>query len=157
MSGMPSQDTATGERYQEPLRAGDIQLAPSICYEDVFGSEQLDFLPAAEMLVNVSNDAWFGDSLAPHQHLQMARMRALEVGRFMLRATNTGITAVISPRGIIVHESPQFETHVLDAVVQPYIGQTPYMQMRNYPVLAICLVFIGAAIYRSRSRQNRSR
>ena len=157
LSGMPSQDTGTGERIQEPLRVGDIQLAPSICYEDVFGSEQLDFLPAAEMLVNVSNDAWFGDSVAPHQHLQMARMRALEAGRFMLRATNTGITAVISPRGTIVHESPQFETHVLDAVVQPYVGQTPYMRMGNYSVVAICLVLIGVAIYRSRSRQNRSK
>ncbi len=156
MSGMPSQDTATGERIQELLRVGDIQLAPSICYEDVFGSEQLDFLPAAEMLVNVSNDAWFGDSVAPHQHLQMARMRALEAGRFMLRATNTGITAVISPRGTIVHESPQFETHVLDAVVQPYVGQTPYMRVGNYPVVVICLVFIGVAVYRSRSRQTRS-
>jgi apolipoprotein N-acyltransferase len=156
MSGMPSQDTVTGERIQELLRVGDIQLAPSICYEDVFGSEQLDFLPAAEMLVNVSNDAWFGDSVAPHQHLQMARMRALEAGRFMLRATNTGVTAVISPRGTIVHESPQFETHVLDAVVQPYVGQTPYMRMGNYAVVVICLVFIGVAVYRSRSRQNRS-
>jgi len=143
MSGMPSQDTGTGERFQEPLRVGDVQLAPSICYEDVFGSEQLDFLPAAEMLVNVSNDAWFGDSVAPHQHLQMARMRALEAGRFMLRTTNTGITAIISPSGGIVHQSPQFKTHVLNAVVQPYIGKTPYIRTGNYPILIICLALMG--------------
>ena len=150
LSGMPSQDTATGERIQEPLRVGDIQLAPSICYEDVFGSEQLDFLPAAEMLVNVSNDAWFGDSVAPHQHLQMARMRALEAGRFMLRTTNTGITAIISPNGSILHQSPQFETHVLNAVVQPHTGITPYIQTGNYPVLIFCLALIGLGVFLER-------
>ena len=148
MSGMPSQDTATGDRFQAPLRVGDVLLAPSICYEDVFGSEQLDFLPAAQMLVNVSNDAWFGDSVAPHQHLQMARMRALEAGRFMLRATNTGITAIISPAGRIVQQSPQFETHVLNAVVQPYVGRTPYVQTGNYPVLLVCLaLFVSGAFF----------
>jgi len=156
LSGMPSQDTASGERFQAPLRVGDIQLAPSICYEDVFGSEQLDFLPAAGMLVNVSNDAWFGDSVAPHQHLQMARMRALEAGRFMLRATNTGITAIISPRGSVLHQSPQFETHALNAVVQPYAGRTPYMRAGNYPVLIVCLAFIGLAVYLTRRNQQYS-
>jgi len=147
LSGMPSQDTATGERFQEPLRVGDIRLAPSICYEDVFGSEQLDFLPAAQILVNVSNDAWFGDSVAPHQHLQMARMRALEAGRFMLRTTNTGITAIISPNGRVVDQSPQFKTHVLNAVVQPYTGSTPYLRTGNYPVLIFCLALIGIAVF----------
>lgn len=156
LSGMPSQDTASGERFQEPLRVDGIALAPSICYEDVFGSEQLDFLPAAGLLVNVSNDAWFGDSVAPHQHLQMARMRALEAGRFMLRATNTGITAIISPDGGIVRESPQFETHVLDAVVQAHVGPTPYTRTGNYPVIVVCLVFIGIGFYLYRSGPNRS-
>lgn len=147
LSGMPSQDTASGERFQEPLRVGDIRLAPSICYEDVFGAEQLDFLPAAGLLVSVSNDAWFGDSIAPHQHLQMARMRALEASRSMLRATNTGITAIISPRGKIVDQSPQFETHVLNGVVQPRVGATPYVRVGNYPVLITCLAFIALGIY----------
>jgi apolipoprotein N-acyltransferase len=152
LSGMPSQDTASGERFQKPLRVGDIRLAPSICYEDVFGSEQLDFLPAAGLLVNVSNDAWFGDSIAPHQHLQMARMRALEAGRFMLRATNTGITVIISPRGLVVDKLPQFKTQVLDGVVQPYAGATPHARTGNYPVLGICLMILVLAGYLVRRR-----
>jgi apolipoprotein N-acyltransferase len=117
-------------------------LSPSICYEDSFGEEQLDFLPAAHFLVNVSNDAWFGDSIAPDQHLQIARVRALETGRFNLRATNTGITVVISPSGEILQRLPQFETGVLNAVVQPYVGATPYVRWGNIPVVAGCLIVI---------------
>jgi apolipoprotein N-acyltransferase len=125
-------------------------LSPSICYEDAFGAEQLNFLPEAGLLVHVSNDAWFGDSIAAHQHLQMARMRALEASRFMLRTTNTGITAVISPRGEILQRSPQFETHVLRAVVQPHTGATPYVRLGNYPVLICCLILIGVGGYLTR-------
>jgi len=146
-AGLPNQDTAAGSYTQPPLPLGDLSLSPSICYEDAFGAEQLDFLPEAELLVNVSNDAWFGDSIAPHQHLQMARMRALEAGRFMLRTTNTGITAVISPRGKIMQRSPQFETHVLRAVVQPHAGATPYVRLGNYPLLISCLILVGVGGY----------
>ena len=94
---LPNQDTLAGHDEQAPLPLGNLRLAPTICYEDAYGAEQLGFLPAANILINVSNDAWFGDSIAAHQHLQIARMRALETGRFMLRTTNTGITAIISP------------------------------------------------------------
>lgn len=145
LMSLPYRDTAAGERRQEPLRANGILLAPSICYEDAFGSETLDFLPDAGLLVNVSNDAWFGDSLAPHQHLQIARMRALETGRYMLRTTNTGITAIIGPDGGIRAESPQFETHVLRGSVRAYTGATPYVRTGNWPVLLFAglLVLVG--------------
>jgi len=146
-AGLPNQDTLSGSAEQAPLQFGDIQLAPTICYEDAYGAEQLGFLPAANLLLNVSNDAWFGNSIAAHQHLQIARMRALETGRFMLRTTNTGITAIISPRGEIVARSPQFETHVLSGVVQPYTGATPYVRFGNWPVLLICLVLIAGAMF----------
>ena len=98
-------------------------------------------LPEASLLVNVSNDAWFGDSLAPHQHLQMARMRAMETARPMLRATNNGISAVINHRGQILKTSPQFEVAVLDGEVQPRMGATPYVLTGNIPVLlGLCLM-----------------
>ncbi len=146
-AGLPNQDTLPGSHDQQPLPLGEYLLSPSICYEDSFGEEQLDFLPAAHFLVNVSNDAWFGDSIAPDQHLQIARVRALEAGRFNLRATNTGITVVISPSGEILQRLPQFETGVLNAVVQPYVGATPYVRWGNIPVVAGCLIVILFAGY----------
>lgn len=142
-AGLPSQDTLAGADDQPPLPAGRYSMAPSICYEDTFGTEQLDFLPEAQLLVNVSNDAWFGDSIAPHQHLQMAQMRSLETGRPMLRSTNTGVSAIIGPDGRIVERSPQFATHVLRAAVEPRSGTTPYMRTGNRAVVAICILVIG--------------
>jgi apolipoprotein N-acyltransferase len=153
-AGLPSQDTLAGGDGQSPLRLGDVLLAPTICYEDAYGAEQLGYLPAANLLINISNDAWFGDSIAPHQHLQIARMRALETGRFMLRATNTGITAIISPSGDVVSRSPQVRAHVLKGIVQPYTGATPYVHYGNRPVLLICLFLSAGMIYFSR-RQSR--
>jgi len=151
-AGLPNQDTLAGSADQAPLRLGDVLLAPTICYEDAYGAEQLGYLPAANILISVSNDAWFGDTIAAHQHLQIARMRALETGRYMLRTTNTGITAIISPLGEIVAHLPQFESRVLSDVVQPYAGSTPYVRFGNWPVLLICLVLIAGSVYLSRRR-----
>ena len=111
----------------------------------MFGAEQLDFLPQSGLLVNVSNDAWFGDSVAAHQHLQMARMRSLETGRTMLRATNTGITAVIGPDGTVQSKLEQFEPGALRAVVYPHRGATPYIRFGNYPVVILCLAILAVA------------
>ena len=109
-------------------------------------------LPEARFLVNASNDAWFGDSLAPHQHLQIARMRSLESGRYLLRATNTGISAVIDPAGRIVAQAPQFQQAVLSERIQPMQGLTPYARWGDAPLLVIAaLVLLGGAI-RGRGR-----
>ena len=129
-------DLASGDPLQPPVLVAGQLVAVSICYEDVFGAEQLHYLPHATLQVNVSNDAWFGDSIAPHQHLQIARLRAIEAGRYQLRATNTGISAVIGPDGTIHARSPQFETHVLTAEVLPYTGLTPYAQTGNWAIVA---------------------
>jgi apolipoprotein N-acyltransferase len=112
----------------------------TICYEDVFGAEQLHYLPEASLLVNVSNDAWFGNSIAPHQHLQIARLRAAEVGRYQLRTTNTGITAIVNPQGNVVARLPQFEPAVLESSVQGFTGLTPYARLGNYPVIIAALL-----------------
>lgn len=151
-AGLPNKDTLPGAANQPPLPVGPYSMAPSICYEDTFGDEQLDFLPEAQLLMNVSNDAWFGDSIAPHQHLQIAQMRSLESGRPMLRATNTGITAIIGPDGRIVRRSEQFETVVLRAEVRPRSGVTPYIRIGNWAVVSIC-VLIMVAVYLSRRQR----
>ena len=103
------------------------------------------FCPEAGLLVNVSNDGWFGDSIAPHQHLQMARFRALEAGRYMLRSTNTGITAIIDPFGNVVKRGAQFRAAVVRATVQPRQGATPWVRLGNWPVLAACGMLLLAA------------
>lgn len=137
LMNLPHSDFAAGADDQPLLHAAGQRIAANICYEDVFGEEQLPFLPEATLLVNVSNDAWFGDSIAPHQHLQIARMRALEAGRYLLRATNNGITAIIDPDGRIEQRSPQFRTHVLTAVVEPREGATPYVRFGNWLIVLL--------------------
>lgn len=122
----------------------------SICYEDAFGGEVIQALPDATVLINASNDAWFGDSLAPHQHQEMARMRAIETQRPMLRVTNTGITAIIDHRGAIADAAPQFTVAVLRGRVQPMRGATPYARMGNAPVIAIVFGLAGLAYWARR-------
>jgi apolipoprotein N-acyltransferase len=126
------------------LTAGQT-LGPTICYEDAFGSSQLSVLRDATLLINVTNNAWYGDSTAPHQHLQIARMRALEAGRFLIRAANDGITAVIGPHGELAAKLPQFQEAVLRADVQPLTGLTPYARFGNYPVVAAALGLLALA------------
>ncbi|MCK5262172.1 MAG: apolipoprotein N-acyltransferase, partial [Gammaproteobacteria bacterium] len=106
-------------------------------------------LPEATLLVNVSNDAWFDGSIEPFQHHAIARMRALESGRFMLRATNTGISSIIGPKGEEIAVSPQFETHVLKASVQPMKGATPYILWGDWLLVLSCLAVLGGFIFRA--------
>lgn len=147
---LPYQDITPGQPGQPPLMAGAVPLAPSICYEGILGNLQRQFFPEAQLLVNVSNDGWFGDSIAPHQHLQMARTRALESGRWLLRATNTGITALVDPDGRIAAQVPQFEVATLTGTVQPRTGQTPYLRLGDWPALlaALLLSCLGAVASR---------
>jgi apolipoprotein N-acyltransferase len=136
---VPNADFSSGSDSQPLLQAAGYPVATSICYEVVFGEQMIKALPEAAMLVNVSNDAWFGDSLAPHQHLEMARMRAKETGRPMLRATNTGISAIIDPHGRITRQSPQFEVAVVTGPVVPMQGATPYVRIGNTPIVIFSL------------------
>ncbi len=140
---MPMADFADGKDGQELMHAAGYPLAASICYEDVFGHESRDGLPQAAYLVNVTNDAWFGDSMAPHQHVQMARMRALESGRWLLRATNTGVTAAISPSGRIVSQAPLFQQAAITAEITPMSGATPYVRFGDWPVIGFLLGLVG--------------
>ena len=144
LMNLPYSDFEAGADDQPPLAAAGETLAPTICYEDAYASEQLDLVRNSTLLVNVTNDAWFGDSTAPHQHLDISRMRALETGRPMLRATNDGVTALIAHDGALMGTLPQFQAGVLTGTVQPRVGHTPYVRLGNWPVLVIA--FAGLAL-----------
>lgn len=143
---LPNSDFTAGAAKQPLLHVAGHKVASLICYEAAFGEELLPYLPEAELLVNVSNDGWFGDSLAPHQHLEIARMRALETGRYLLRATNTGISAIIDPRGKLLGVTPQFESTVLTGQVEPRAGATPYVRAGNFPVVVAALLLLVAGV-----------
>jgi apolipoprotein N-acyltransferase len=143
---------------QQPLRAAGERLAMTVCYEDAFGEELVTQLPEATLLVNVSNVAWFGRSLAPEQHLQISRMRSLETGRYMMRATNTGATAIIDERGRVTARLPPYVEGVLEGEARPFIGATPYVRYANTPVLALCaLELLLSVIGAIRPRRSDSR
>ena len=136
---IPMSNFTAGAARQEPLAVAGQRIAPNICYEDLFGEELLAALPAATLLVNMSNTAWFGDSLAQPQHLQIAQLRALETGRVMLRATNTGMTAMIGPDGIVAAALPPFTSGALVVQAQGRTGLTPYARWGNLLALLIAL------------------
>lgn len=139
-------------RQEEPLLRGRHgTVGVSICYEDAFGEEVIQALPEAGLLINVSNDAWFGDSIARHQHLQMARLRALESGRYLLRATNTGLTAIIDEKGRIVATGPADEPVAVRGTARTFTGTTPYAAMGNMPVI-IAAALVVAALAATRKR-----
>jgi apolipoprotein N-acyltransferase len=140
---IPLADLSRGSIHQQPLQVAGQQVAVNICYEDVFGEEIIRQLPQASLLVNVSNDAWYGDSLAADQHLQISQTRALETGRMMLRATNTGATAIIDVHGRVLAHAPHFTTTVLEGTAQGYRGATPYVRFGNWPFIGFSIVILA--------------
>jgi apolipoprotein N-acyltransferase len=143
---IPLQDFARGGLDQQPLAVAGEQVAINICYEDAFGEEIIRQLPQATLMVNVSNVAWFGRSVAPQQHLQIAQMRALETGRYMLRATNTGVTAVIAPNGRVEAAAAEYTQTVLTREVAGMRGTTPFVRWGNLAALALCAMAIAGAL-----------
>ena len=137
---MPLSDMSRGSIHQQPMNISGQQVAINICYEDVFGEEIIRQLPQATLLVNTSNDAWYGNSYAAEQHMQFSQARALETGRMMLRATNTGATAAIDTHGYVFAHAPHFEQTTLNVIAQGYVGSTPYVRFGNWPFLIFSLV-----------------
>lgn len=142
MLHIPLSDFSRGGGDQQPMQLAGQQVAVNICYEDVFGEEIIAQLPRATLLVNVSNDAWFGRSIGPHQHLQISQMRALETGRYMLRSTNTGVTAIIDQRGKILDQLEVFTTDGLHGIAQGFSGATLYVLTGNYLVLGVAVLLL---------------
>jgi len=132
---LPMSDSSAWQG-QQALTCGDsINIGLSICYEDAFAAEYRAHIGEATMLVNISEDAWFGDSLAPHQRLQMAQMRARELSRPLIRSANSGPSVVINQRGEVVAITPQFSVQTLNHEVQPQIGDTLFKQFGNWVIV----------------------
>lgn len=145
---MPIGSFTPGDNNQPLLQAAGHPFSTSICYEDVFPKLVIKDLPKAAFLVNVTNDGWFGQSIEPHQHMQIAKMRALESGRYLLRATNTGVTGVVATDGKILDQAPLFKKATITSKIIPMKGMTPYAKMRDYPVLTLLgLLLIGTTLW----------
>ena len=138
---IPYSDLTPGPVEQEAMVIGGSTLGMSICFEDVFSRDIMLAMPAANLLVNLSNDAWFGNSTAPHQHMQIAQMRSLETERVMMRATNTGVSAFIDHKGRVITQSEQFRTQTIVAKVQGRSGVTPFFYFNKIQWLFSLLPF----------------
>ncbi len=139
---LPLSQFSAGPDNQEPLHAHDLVIMPYICYEVVYPDFVAHTAGAADILLTVSNDAWFGTSIGPLQHMQMAQMRALETGRYMIRDTNNGITGVINANGDIIAALPQFTRDILKADVYAYEGLTPVARYGTLPAVIFSMVIL---------------
>lgn len=144
---LPMSDFSRGDADQPLLKVKDYQVAPFICYEVVYPDFVASLGATSNLLITISNDTWFGHSIGPKQHLQMAQMRALEADRWMARATNNGITAVIDNKGNITKAIPSFEVGVLQDEVTLVTGKTPYQIWYSYLVLLISVLSLAIAFY----------
>ncbi len=151
--GLPVADFSLGADEQPLLEINGHRLGLSVCYEIAFGNEIIEALPDAAVLVTVSNDAWFGTSIGPPQHLQIARARAVETGRYLLRATNTGITAIVAPDGVVQGRVPQFQVQVLEGEILPMVGMTLYARTGDLAVvsLVVLMLMVGIVFRRRQS------
>ena len=137
---IPMNDLSRGSIHQKPMAIANQKIAFNICYEDVFGEEIIQALPSATLLANVSNDAWYGRSIAAYQHLQFSQARAIETGRMMIRSTNTGATAIIDKHGILIEKLPEFTQGILEGSVQGFKNATPYILLGNWPIISLCFI-----------------
>ena len=146
---IPLASQTSGPADQRPMSVAGQRVAVDICYEDAFGSDIRSQAPGATLLINVTNDAWYGHSIAAEQHNQIAAMRALETGRTLLRATNTGITSAIDERGREFARLPWFTRGILELEVTGREGVTPYVLLGDWvaasAALAVLLVAFGFA------------
>ncbi len=155
---IPMSDIITGPDQQALLMVDGIPLGLNICFEQVFSRNIIRDLPEAKLLVNMSNDAWFEDSHQPHQHHVIARTRALETGRYMIRSTSTGITSLIGPHGEVIKQLPQFEIAVLNGEVQPLSGATPFVRWGDGLIVGLCSLFLlgfGFAFFSANKRKEK--
>jgi apolipoprotein N-acyltransferase len=146
---LPMSAFTAGDHQQKPLRAGGYRIAPFICYEVVYPDLVAQSAGDADLLVTISNDSWFGESIGPLQHLQMAQMRALENGRYMIRGTNNGVSAIINHRGQIVAQSAQFVATTLTGEVQLMLGKTAFSSFGSRPIIigSAGVLFLMAGVY----------
>ena len=146
---LPMSVISRGDKTQEYLRAGPLQVAVAICYEIAYAGQVAADSGEANLITTVSNDTWFGDSVGPHQHFQLAQMRALENSKPVIRGTNNGITGLIDHKGNIVATSAQFAANFLNAELQPQSGNTPFSQFGHYPMVILSLIILALIMLRN--------
>ena len=153
---LPMSNASRGARQQTnialTLSGQDqaVEVAAGICYEIAYGDSLRRHAETSGLLLTISNDTWFGGSIGPHQHMQIAQMRALENGRWLLRATNNGVTGIVNPRGEITAQLPQFEASVLRGDFEVMKGRTPFSELGDIPVLFLLTVLLVVTAMRSR-------
>lgn len=147
---LPMPAMTPGDDPQTPLTAAGHEIGNAICYEIIYADLVASRARHSDILLTVSNDSWFGDSIGPHQHLEMARLRALENGRYVIRATSNGITAIIDDQGRVLDQLPQFETARLDGEVQPMTGLTPYTRTGSWPTWLLAALMLLPGFVRRR-------
>ncbi len=153
MMQIPMSDFSAWDSPQGPLHAADNKFALSICYEDAFPAEMRSQIPSSGALLNISEDIWFGDSFAPHQRLQMARFRARESERPMIRASNNGLSSLINWKGGIDKHAPQFKQAVVTGKIQPRTGVTPYVAFGDSPTVSLALLMLLLGVIFGRPRR----
>ncbi len=137
---IPMSGFSVGDSDQSPILIKGHKVVVTLCYEDVFPQDMMQNIPESRFMINLSNNGWYGDSFAPHQHLEMARMRALETSRELIRSTTSGISALVDSKGVVQSKGPQFKQAVINGTIQPRTGTTPYVFWGNYPIIALFLI-----------------
>jgi apolipoprotein N-acyltransferase len=148
LMSLPYSDFTHGAEVQPAVAAAGTMLSLSICYEDAYNTWNLSALEQAHLLVNVTNDAWFGRSWARYQHFQISRMRAMEARRTLVRAANDGISALVGAHGEVLARAPEFQSTVLRGTVQPRAGLPPFARFGNIPVVLLALAGFGLLVAR---------
>jgi apolipoprotein N-acyltransferase len=143
---LPSEGFEYGAANQPPIRAGGLILLPAVCYDDAYGTSNLAMLRTANALVTVTNDGWFGHSTARYLHLQIAQMRSLETGRYLLRAANDGISAIIGPDGRVLATAPGYAPAVLRGTVVPMLGLPPFARFGNWLIISLATTTLAAIL-----------
>ncbi len=152
---IPHSNITAGKKENGTLQVLGQTAQMSICYEDAFGTEIIASLPEATLLINVTHDGWFSGSLQPAQHMQIARMRSLETGRYMVRATTTGPAGIINEKGKVLATAKQYSNKIITHDVQAYTGATPYVRWGNWLIVTILLVIIVSGIVLQRKKRRK--